>query len=296
VELECTEGGTTKRIVLSGDIGRWGQPIIRDPQSPAGADLVIMESTYGNRDHESVDGAREHLARVVRETAARGGRILIPAFAVGRTQELVYDLHALRLAGRIPALPIYIDSPLAIDATTVFAEHPEVFDQSENLVTAVDDLFEFEQVQYTRKVEESKHLNTIKTPIIIIAASGMAEFGRIVHHLTHGASDPRNTVLIVGFQAEHTTGRRIVERRPEIKLFGEMVPLRAQVEILNGYSAHADRTELLRWLDGVKAHTPELRDVYLVHGEPDAQDAFASKLEELGYRASCPAPGHKVQV
>ena len=296
VELECTEGGTTKRIVFSGDIGRWGLPIIRDPQSPAGADLVIMESTYGNRDHESVDGAREHLARVVRETAARGGRILIPAFAVGRTQELVYDLHALRLAGRIPALPIYIDSPLAIDATTVFAEHPEVFDQSENLVTAVDDLFEFEQVQYTRKVEESKHLNTIKTPIIIIAASGMAEFGRIVHHLTHGASDPRNTVLIVGFQAEHTTGRRIVERRPEIKLFGDMVPLRAQVEILNGYSAHADRTELLRWLDGVKAHAPELRDVYLVHGEPDAQDAFASKLEELGYRASCPAPGHKVQV
>ena len=296
VELECTEGGTTKRIVFSGDIGRWGQPIIRDPQSPAGADLVIMESTYGNRDHESVDGAREHLARVVRETAARGGRILIPAFAVGRTQELVYDLHALRLAGRIPALPIYIDSPLAIDATTVFAEHPEVFDQSENLVTAVDNLFEFEQVQYTRKVEESKHLNTIKTPIIIIAASGMAEFGRIVHHLTHGASDPRNTVLIVGFQAEHTTGRRIVERRPEIKLFGDMVPLRAQVEILNGYSAHADRTELLRWLDGVKAHTPELRDVFLVHGEPDAQDAFASKLEELGYRASCPAPGHKVQV
>jgi metallo-beta-lactamase family protein len=296
VELECAEGGTTKRIVFSGDIGRWGQPIIRDPQSPAGADLVIMESTYGNRDHESVDGAREHLARVVRETAARGGRILIPAFAVGRTQELVYDLHALRRAGRIPALPIFVDSPLAIDATTVFAEHPEVFDQSENLVTAVDDLFEFEQVQYTRKVEESKHLNTIKTPIIIIAASGMAEFGRIVHHLTHGASDPRNTVLIVGFQAEHTTGRRIVERRPEIKLFGDMVPLRAQVEVLNGYSAHADRTELLRWLDGVKAHTPELRDVYLVHGEPDAQDAFASKLEELGYRASCPAPGHKVQV
>jgi metallo-beta-lactamase family protein len=296
VVLECTEGGTTRRLVFSGDVGRWGLPIIRDPQPPDGADVVILESTYGNRDHESVEGAREHLARVVRETAARGGRIMIPAFAVGRTQEIVYDLHALRLAGKIPALPIFIDSPLAIDATTVFAEHPEVFDQSENLVATVDNLFDFERVQYTRKVEESKHLNTINTPIIIIAASGMAENGRIVHHLTNGASDPRNTILVVGFMAEHTTGRRIVERQPELKLFGEMVPLRAQVEILNGYSAHADRTELLRWLDAVKAHTPELRDVHLVHGEPAAQDAFAERLGELGYRASCPSPGTRITV
>jgi metallo-beta-lactamase family protein len=291
VVLECTEGGTTRRLVFSGDVGRWGLPIIRDPQPPDGADVVILESTYGNRDHESVEGAREHLARVVRETAARGGRIMIPAFAVGRTQEIVYDLHALRLAGRIPALPIFVDSPLAIDATTVFAQHPDVFDQTENLVATVDNLFEFERVQYTRKVEESKHLNTIQTPIIIIAASGMAETGRIVHHLINGASDPRNTILIVGFMAEHTTGRRIVERQPEIRLFGDMVPLRARVEILNGYSAHADRTELLRWLDAVKAHTPALRDVLLVHGEPDAQDAFAERLGELGYRASCPRPG-----
>ncbi len=295
VLLECTEGGVTKRLAFSGDIGRWGLPIIRDPQSPAGADLVIMESTYGNRDHESVEGAREHLARVVRETAARGGRILIPAFAVGRTQEIVYDLHSLRLAKRIPALPIFVDSPLAISATTVFAEHPEVFDQTENLVQRVQELFEFEQVQYTRKVEESKHLNTITTPIIVIAASGMAEAGRIVHHLIQGAGDPRNTILIVGFQAEHTTGRRIVERRPEIKLFGDMVPLRAQVEILNGYSAHADRTELLRWLDGVRAHDSALRDVYLVHGEPEAQDALALRLGELGYRAVAPESGTRIR-
>ena len=294
VILECTERGTTRRLVFSGDVGRWGLPIIRDPQPPEGADVVILESTYGNRDHESVDGAREHLARVVRETAARGGRIMIPAFAVGRTQEIVYDLHALRLAGKIPALPIFIDSPLAIDATTVFAQHPEVFDQTENLVTTVDNLFEFERVQYTRKVEESKHLNTINTPIIIIAASGMAETGRIVHHLIHGAGDPRNTILVVGFMAEYTTGRRIVERQPELKLFGDMVPLRAQVEVLNGYSAHADRTELLRWLDDVKSHAPKLRDVHLVHGEPAAQDAFAERLGELGYRATCPHPGTKI--
>lgn len=294
VILEATEGGTTKRLVFAGDVGRWGLPIIRDPQPPDGADMVILESTYGNRDHESVDGARERLGAIVRETAARGGRILVPAFAVGRTQEIVYDLHVLRLAGKIPAVPIYIDSPLAIDATSVFAAHPEVFDQTENLVATVDDLFEFERVQYTRKVEESKSLNTISTPIIIIAASGMAETGRIVHHLIHGAGDPRNTILVVGFMAEHTTGRRIVERQPVLKLFGEEVPLRAQVEILNGYSAHADRKELLRWLDEVKAHSPELREVYLVHGEPDAQDSFAERLGELGYRPSCPTPGRKV--
>ena len=296
VILEATEGGTTKRLVFAGDVGRWGLPIIRDPQPPDGADFVILESTYGNRDHDSVEGARERLGAIVRETAARGGRIMIPAFAVGRTQEIVYDLHALRLAGKVPALPIFIDSPLAIDATTVFAEHPEVFDQTEDLVATVDNLFEFERVQYTRKVEESKHLNTINTPIIIVAASGMAETGRIVHHLIHGASDPRNTILVVGFMAEHTTGRRIVERQPELKLFGDEVPLRAQVEVLNGYSAHADRTELLRWLDAVKAHTPSLRDVYLVHGEPDAQDAFAARLGELGYTASCPHPGMKVDL
>jgi metallo-beta-lactamase family protein len=295
VTLECTEDGATRRLAFSGDVGRWGLPIIRDPESPAGADVVIMESTYGNRDHESVAGAREHLARVVRETAARGGRILVPAFAVGRTQELVYDLHALAREGKIPAIPIFIDSPLAADTTTVFAQHPEVFDRSEDLIRKVQHLFHFQQVQYTRDTEASKALNTMSGPMIIIAASGMAETGRIVHHLANGAGDPRNTVLIVGFQAEHTTGRRIVERRPTIKLFGDEVPLRARVEVLNGYSAHADRTELERWLDGVRAQSPALRDVYLVHGEPEAQDALAAQLGGRGYRAHCPMPRARVR-
>ncbi|MEJ7811514.1 MAG: MBL fold metallo-hydrolase [Gemmatimonadaceae bacterium] len=298
VVLECTEGSTTRRIVFSGDVGRWGLPIIRDPQPPAGgADVVIMESTYGNRDHATVAGAREHLARVVRETAADGGRILIPAFAVGRTQEIVYDLHEMARAGEIPAIPIFIDSPLAIDATTVFAQHPEVFDQTEDLIQKVQDLFHFTQVRYTRKAEESKALNGMNGPMIIIAASGMAESGRIVHHLLHGASDPRNTILIVGFQAEHTTGRRIVERQPVIKVFGEEVPLRARVEVLNGYSAHADRTELQRWLDGVAGGSPaSVRDVYLVHGEPAAQDAFAGRIGTAGYRVHAPTPGTTVTL
>ncbi|HEX5829445.1 MAG TPA: MBL fold metallo-hydrolase [Gemmatimonadaceae bacterium] len=296
VVLEWQEDGATKRLVFSGDIGRSGLAIIRDPVPPEGAEVLIMESTYGARDHESVDGAREHLARVVRETAGRGGHVIIPAFAVGRAQELVYDLHELARAGKIPALPIFIDSPLAIDATTVFEMHPEVFDDGEDLVRAVPELFRFPLVQYTRDVEESKRINNRTGPFVVIAASGMAESGRILHHLQHGAADPRNTILIVGFQAEHTLGRRIVERRETIKVFGDEIPLRARVEVLDGYSAHADRTELRRWLEQVRATSPELRDVYLVHGEPESQDAFATIIRELGLHPHCPTPGTTVQI
>jgi metallo-beta-lactamase family protein len=306
VTLECVEGGTRKRIIFSGDIGRNGLPIIRDPKPPVGgADVVLLESTYGNRDHPPVEGARDQLARVVSETAARGGRVLVPAFSVGRTQELVYDLHILARAGKIPEVPIYIDSPLAIDATTVFAMHPEIFDQTEDLVQKVQDLFRFPLVRYTREATESKALNAQRGPMVIIAASGMAEAGRILHHLAHGASDPRNTILIVGFQAEHTLGRRIVERAPMLRVFGDEVPLRAQVEVLAGYSAHGDRHELQRWLDSVRdggapAGTQgrgTAPDVYLVHGEPEAQDAFADQLRTAGYPSvEAPVPHRKITL
>jgi metallo-beta-lactamase family protein len=200
----------------------------------------------------------------------------------------VYDLHILAREGRIPAIPIYIDSPLAIDATTVFAMHPEIFDQTEDLVRRVQDLFTFPLVRYTREASESKALNTQHGPMVIIAASGMAEAGRILHHLAHGAPDPRNTILIVGFQAEHTLGRRIVEHAPALKVFGEEVPLRARVEVLGGYSAHGDRHELQAWLDRVRAGGRTGGDagapaVYLVHGEPEAQDEFAEQLRRAGY-------------
>lgn len=291
VVLDCTENGVMRRIVFSGDVGRSGLPIIRDPKPPLGADVVIMESTYGNREHASVAGAREQLARVIRETAARGGRVLIPAFAVGRTQEIVYDLHILAREGAIPEIPIYVDSPLAIDATTVFAMHPEVFDQSEDLVRRVQDLFHFTQVRYTREATESKALNSQHGPMVIVAASGMMEAGRILHHLAHGAADPRTTILIVGFQAEHTLGRRIVDHATTIKVFAEEIPLRAHVEILNGYSAHGDRHELQAWLDAVRAGGATTPDIYLVHGERDAQDAFATQLRGAGYaRVQAPEP------
>ena len=296
VVIEARENGEFRRLIFSGDIGRDGLAIIRDPEPPTGgADVILCESTYGDRDHESVDGAREHLARVVRETAARGGRVLIPAFAVGRTQELVYDLHGLQREGKIPSIPIIIDSPLAIDATSVFEMHPETFDQSEDLIRHTQDIFDFPMVRYTRDVQASKALNSQSGPMIIIAASGMAESGRILHHLRNGASDPRNTILIVGFQAEHTTGRRIVERRGTIRILGDDVELAAQVEILNGYSAHGDRTQLQHWLSEVRsggvANGRGQPRVHLVHGEPPAQEAFAATLRADGFTVDAPEPG-----
>ncbi len=298
VELEWQEDGRTRRLGFSGDIGRNDLPIIRDPEPLERLDWVIMESTYGDREHESVAGARDDLARIVTATAQRGGRVLIPAFAVGRTQELLYDLHGLARAGRIPRIPIVIDSPLAIEATQVFRENAREFDTTEPLVQHVngngESLFDFDLVQFTPDVEDSKAMMHRSGPMIVIAASGMAESGRILHHLAYGASDPRNTILIVGFQAEHTLGRRIVERRPVLKIYGEPVDLRAKVAVINGYSAHADRMELQRWVDTVRETSPQLADVFLVHGEPHAQDAFAAQLTERGYHVQVPTPGMDV--
>jgi metallo-beta-lactamase family protein len=221
--------------------------------------------------------------------------VLIPAFAVGRTQELVYDLHALHHDGKIPNIPIFIDSPLATAATGVFTMHPEVFDLGEQLVRHGGGLFDFPLVKFTRDVQESKKLNTLRGPMVVIAASGMAESGRILHHLRNGADDPRNTILIVGFQAEHTLGRRILERRPVLRVLGEEVPLRAEVDVLNGYSAHADRTELHRWLSAVRlggaATARPAPPVYLVHGEPTAQAAFAAQLRADGFPVEIAHPG-----
>ena len=297
VVLEATENGVVRRLVFSGDVGRPGLPIIRDPAPPTdAADVVIMESTYGDRDHESVAGARDRLAKVVRDTAARGGRVLIPSFAVGRAQEIVYDLHVLARDGAIPRIPIVIDSPLATAATAVFEHNADLFDRTEAPVRDIKELFRFDQLTFTNNVNESKALNSRVGPIVIIAGSGMAEAGRILHHLAQGASNPRNTILIVGFQAEHTLGRRIVERQPTIKVFGDDIELRAGVEVLDGYSAHADRTELAQWLASVRRASPSLRQVCLVHGEAKAQDALAERLRADRYTVSCPNPRDTVTV
>ena len=296
VVLEVGVGAEARRLIFSGDVGRAGLAIIGDPEPPDNADFVIMESTYGNRDHEPITDARARLGQIVRETVARGGKLLIPAFAVGRTQELVYDLHVLARAGSIPAIPIFVDSPLATKTTGVFAAHPELWDRNEAPVRSIEKLFSFELLRFTQSVDESKALNTMHGPAVIISASGMCESGRILHHLANHAADPRSTILIAGFQAEHTLGRRIVERAPVIKVLGTEMPLRARVEVLNGYSAHGDRRELTGWLGAVRRTSPRLQAVALVHGEPEAQDALSGALRSDGYHVWVPNPGDRLAV
>ncbi len=280
VVLDVDAAGRRRRLVFSGDLGRSGLPIIRDPQPPEGpqADALIIESTYAGRVHESVEQAQALLAQHVNTVARRGGKVFIPAFAVGRTQEILYELHGLQLAGRIPDIPIYVDSPLAVNATDIFRLHRDVFDTSEQLVGAVSEIFQFRLVRYVRSVEESKRLNELRGPAIIIAASGMAESGRILHHLRNGLGDHRNLVLIVGWQASHTLGNRLREGQREVRIYGEPVAVRAEVRVLLGYSAHGDRNDLSAWVTGLG---PRPKRAYCVHGEAGL-DAMASILRDLG--------------
>lgn len=289
VDLRLSEGGTVQRIVFSGDIGRSGLPIIRDPDPPTGpVDVLIIESTYADRDHEPVTDAERHLGDLVRRVAGRGGKLLIPAFAVGRTQEIVYSLHHLWRSGAIPGIPIYIDSPLAVDATAVFRMHPEVFDRRERLLEATTDIFDFPLVRYVRDVKDSRALNTMEGPAIIIAAAGMMEAGRILHHVRNHGTDHRNVILFVGFQAEHTLGRRVQEGRSPIKIYGEEYVLKAEVETIGGYSAHADRAGLRQW---VRQLGGPVRRAFCVHGEPGQLSAMADLLREEGVQEVV-IPGH----
>jgi metallo-beta-lactamase family protein len=282
LDVESDNGAGPKRFVFSGDLGRPDKPILEDPTLIEGCDTLLIESTYGDRTHPNVVDTRGELERVVLETVRRGGKVIIPAFAVGRTQELVYDLHQLLQAGQLPELPVFVDSPLAIDATGVFRQHPECYDEEvEQFLHASGqrDPFGFGRLQYTRQVDQSKAINDVQEPAIIISASGMAETGRILHHLKNNVEDARNTVLIVGWQAPDTLGRYMVEKHPEVKIFGERYALRAQVEVINGFSAHADQHELLNW---VKAMRKPPRRAFVVHGEPEAAQNLAGRLVHLG--------------
>jgi len=282
VDIRISEGGEIHRLVFSGDIGRSGLPIIRDPAPPSGpVDTLIIESTYADRDHEPVIGAQARLGELVRKAAGRGGKVLIPSFAVGRTQEIVYSLHQLWRNGDIPGIPIYIDSPLAIDATAVLRMHPEVFDRREHLLEQTTAIFDFPLVTYVRDVQESKALNALQGPAIIIAASGMMEAGRILHHARNHGPDHRNVILFVGYQAEHTLGRRIQERQSPVRIYGEDVEIRAEIETIGGYSAHADRNELRAWVRGLGG---PVQRAFCVHGEPEQLQAMAELLREQGVR------------
>ena len=294
VDLRITEGGN-QRLVFSGDIGRSGLPIIRDPEPPSGPiDNLIIEATYADRQHEWFAAAEIRLAESVRRVAARGGKVLIPAFAVGRVQELVYSLHKLYRSGAIPEIPIYVDSPLAVDITTVFRLHPEVFDRRERLIETTNELFDFPLLRYVREVADSKALTARNGPAIIIAAAGMAEAGRILHHLADGIGDHRNLVLFVGFQAEHTLGRRIQSGEKVVRILGQEYESRAEVETISGYSAHADKTELRAW---VRRLGGPIRRAFVVHGEPAALEAMAVILRDEGVQdVRIPAHGESFDL
>src|SRR5262245_976932 len=281
VSLRLDGPGGTRRLTFTGDLGRPGLPILRDPAPVPPGDLLISESTYGGHTHEPVEETAERLGEVVRRTAARGGKVIIPAFSVGRTQTVVYFLHQLMSAGRLPDVPVFVDSPMAVRATEVFRAHPECFDQPTlRLLEEHPDLFGEQRIKYIDKVHDSIALNDEAGPCVILSASGMCEAGRILHHLKHNIEDPRSTVLIAGYQAEGTLGRRLVERRPEVRILGRALQLKPEVVVLNGLSSHADHGDLLRALGPLAEAT---RRVRLVHGEPERAEAMADGLRTAGF-------------
>ena len=280
VVLEITEGDKVHKVGFTADLGRSMLPIIRDPADMPPVDIVICESTYGNRKHDDIATAKHMLEEVVVKTAKRGGKVMIPAFSLERTQEIVYDLHVLWDAKEIPAVPIFIDSPLASRITEVFMKHPECYDKEiyENFLAKAHNPFQFSLVKYTASVDESKALNTTPGPMVIMAGSGMCEAGRIRHHLRNGIEDEKNMVLAVGYMAENTLGRRIVDPEiTEIKIFDQMYRKRAEVEHIDAYSAHADMADLDHFISGIEG----LKRVVLVHGELEQMKPFAERIKNV---------------
>lgn len=276
--------GDETRILYTGDIGRKQKPIIRDPAVNVPApDYIFMESTYGNRKHETVEFAVKELERVVRAACARKGKIIIPSFAVERAQELVFYLHLLTDKKRIPSIPIYVDSPMATNVTSVFRVHPECYDPSVNeaFLKHHKNPFGFGSLSFTSSVEESKALNDKTGPMIIISADGMCEAGRILYHLANNICDPRNTILIVGYMAENTLGRKLLDGEKEVHILGDTYQVGANIEQIDAFSAHADYTEMTEWLNEID--TGRLKNIFLVHGETEAQRFFKNYLNENGY-------------
>jgi metallo-beta-lactamase family protein len=274
--------GRRKRMIMTGDLGRYNEPIIPDPSNVDEADYIVVESTYGDRDHPDFD-VKAKLAEIINETARRGGHILIPAFAVGRTQQLLYFIRELEEENRIPVLPVFVDSPMAASATKLYLRHTEDHDlEMKDLLDERRNPLATKRFNLTRTIRESKNVSAEEESTIVISASGMATGGRILHHLRKRLPDERNTVVFVGFQAAGTRGRRLVDGEKEVKIFGEFVPVLAHIERLENLSAHADSREILRWLGGFK-RAPE--KVFLVHGEPGAQEALKDKIvEKFGWR------------
>ncbi len=275
--------GKEVKIAFTGDLGRKNKAIIRDPDIIPPVDYIVIESTYGNRRHEETDNALKLLAEKTQEIVQNKGKMIIPAFAVERTQEIVYYFHLLADKKIIPDIPIYVDSPMAVNATSIFQVHPECYDAQthEAFLIHHKNPFGFNSLKFITSVAESKELNNIDGPMVIISADGMCEFGRITHHLANNIEKPSTKVLLVGFMAEDTLGRRLQNKEQEVKIFGESHQVRAEILQINAFSAHADYFESREWLDSLK--NPKLKTIFLVHGEPKAQTYFTQYLNENGY-------------
>lgn len=282
--LTITNGSEETLVLFTGDIGRKEKPIIRNPAvNMPPPDYIVLESTYGNRKHEDAEFAMKELERVVRDTCSKKGKIIIPSFAIERAQELVFYLHLLTDRKKIPVVPIYVDSPMAANATSVFRVHPECYDESVNeaFLKHHKNPFGFGSLSFTTSVEESKSLNDKEGPMIIISADGMCEAGRVLYHLANEIGNERNTILIVGYMAENTLGRKIRDGEKEVKILGDMYHVNAKVEQINAFSAHADYTEMTDWLKTID--TSRLKNIFLVHGEKEAQEFFTDYLHQNGF-------------
>jgi len=297
VVLDIQDRGRTLRLMFSGDIGRPGMPLVRDPVPPNEIDYLIMECTYGDRTHEAPDQAYASLHDLVKRTIERGGKVIIPAFAVGRTQALVYYLHQMFERNELPRVPVYVDSPLAVNVTAIFREHPECFDGETQAFMRSDPhgaALGFDMLTYTQSVNDSKAINERPGPMIIISASGMAETGRILHHLRNNIQDERNCILITSWMAPHTLGRRLAEGEKQVRIFGETFNVRAEVGTLAGLSSHADRDYLLTY---VRQAGGRLKGIFLVHGERGPAEALMERMKDAGLPpVSFPALGDEVEI
>ena len=295
VELRISDHGRPRRVVFTGDVGQCGRPILRDPTLFAEADYVVMESTYGDRDHENHETIESQLRRVVSETAARGGKVIIPIFAIERAQELIYYLGRLLAAGRIPAIPVYLDSPMAAQVNDVFRHHRECLGaEAQELVATEGSLLTFPSLHVVRTVPQSMAINSLSGPAIVMATSGMCTAGRIKHHLAHHIGDPAATILFVGYQSQGTLGRQILDGNREVRIHGISRLVRAEVRQIQGISGHADRTGLMQWLRHFRRPP---RQLFLTHGEPHASLALAEQVrQELGWNVAVPEYRETVQL
>lgn len=295
--LDVEEGGKTKRLVFTGDLGRRRMPILKDPEIVDQAHVLITESTYGDRLHKPIEQMDDELAAIVKKVYERGGKVIIPSFALERAQEIVYALKALRESGRLPAIPVYVDSPLAVQITDVFKLHPECLDEEAlELLEGRKSPFDFDDLHYVSDKEDSKAVSASNRPSIVISASGMCEAGRVLHHLKAGVGDAKNAVLIVGYQAPHTLGRRLVERRSSVKIFGTVQNVAAEVHVLNGFSAHADQRDLLDYATETRKKGA-VENVVLVHGDPVPMRVLSDLLGEKGFsKVHSPNPATTLTV